>query len=159
MKQTCPVCGKEFWCDYPNQWIYKRKGSFICSWSCIREYDRKEAEKMEQEKQRKKPGRKPMKPEGPKVELVYDESIAEEYRREQERKAAETEILQVQDEKDVWHVSAVRNREWGEFYYDEKCGTIDWRHPGGEEVSLPVVDWRRLPDLIPMILIHLGLGD
>lgn len=71
----------------------------------------------------------------------------------------EAEILQVQDEKDVWHVSEIRNREWGEFYYDEKFGTIDWRHPGGEEVSLPVVDWRRLPDLIPMILIHLGLGN
>ena len=66
---------------------------FICSWSCIREYDRKEAEKMAYSKIKKdgtpaKPTGKKKPAEMPKVELVYDPEIAEEYRREQEQKKA-----------------------------------------------------------------------
>lgn len=40
MKAICPVCGDSFWCDYPNQWVYKRRNQFICSWACLRMYDR-----------------------------------------------------------------------------------------------------------------------
>ena len=116
----------------------------------------------------------------PKVELVYDEEIAEEYRREQAQKKAaqeakvtdeelariEEEIMNLPpvkaqlpepDEGEMWHVTAIRNKEWGVFYFDEKFRTIDWRHPSGEEVSLTVADWKRLPELIPQILRVLGL--
>ena len=49
MRPKCPVCGKLFWCDYPNQWRYKREKTFLCSWGCLRKYDNgKEAKpKME----------------------------------------------------------------------------------------------------------------
>ena len=46
MRPKCPVCGKLFWCDYPNLWRYKRDKKYICSWSCLRKYDGKEAGDM-----------------------------------------------------------------------------------------------------------------
>ena len=104
-----------------------------------------------------------------KVELVYDPDIAEEYRREQEQKKANEkaerdEILRVaeEDEKkrwDLWHTSAVWNEELGEFYYDRKYRTIDWRHPAGEEISIPVGDWRKLFNVIPQIIHVLGADE
>lgn len=103
----------------------------------------------------KKPGRKPE--EKPKVELVYDESIAEEYRREQAEKAKQQEPEPERDERDIWSTAAVRNRKMGTFYYDEKFRTVDWRHPYGEEISLPPEDWKWLGDHIGMILHALGV--
>ena len=90
MRPKCPVCGKLFWCDYPNLWRYKRDKKYICSWSCLRKYDGKEAGDMAYRKIKKdgtpaKPTRKQK--EEPKVELVYDPGIAEKYRREQAREA------------------------------------------------------------------------
>lgn len=59
MRRTCPVCGKRFWCDWPNLWAYKRDKLFLCSWSCIREYDnRKEAEMMERKQMTREEKRK-----------------------------------------------------------------------------------------------------
>lgn len=146
----CPVCKKEFDVLWPSQWAYKRGNKFICSWGCIRKYDRKEADGMQgkailteeqrtnalemalngenplpylkkcgaanptttwktvrkwaeehwdkaiagtlperfgQQKKEQKPAKET------KVELVYDESIAEEYRREQEAKKAEDPLV------------------------------------------------------------------
>ena len=58
MRRKCPVCGKRFWCDWPGLWAYKRDKLFLCSWSCIREYDRKEAEKMERKQMTREEKRK-----------------------------------------------------------------------------------------------------
>lgn len=127
-------------------------------------------------------------PEEPKVELVYDESILEEYRREQRQKEADREgkalaehPMPVVKEKPVenylekylkqkeaeeqekrekresgnrflFKTTAVWNEHLGEFYYDRKYRTIDWRNPEGEEVSIPPEDWKLLSDAIPMIL-------
>lgn len=98
----------------------------------------------------------------PTVELVYDESIAEEYRREQAEKQAALEekirnlppVKAAEPEPDPWDmfdVTAVRGKI-GEFYYDRDHGTVDWRNDYGEEVSLPPEEWRRLADKIPLIL-------
>ena len=178
----CAVCGKEFYVLYQTLWRYKRGApehveAWLCSWSCLREYDRrKEAEKMGRPRKdgtpAAKPGRKP-KEEKPKVILQYDESIREEYRKEQEAMAAAVEQPQPEREwipaaevygeqekhaEEKWTVTAIRSEEWGEFYFDEKHRCIDWRHPGGEEVSLPLADWVRLPEVIPQILKILGVG-
>ena len=202
--RTCAICGKEIDILYPEYWRYKRGGTptnpkaWLCSWKCLRIWDdpkkRKEAEEMARMKKdgtpAAKPGRKP-KEEKPKVILQYDESIREEYRREQEAMAAaveqpqpETEWIQAAEvygepeevkkmdavvkeaaeeyfrelDKHLWTVTAIRSEEWGEFYFDEKHRCIDWRHPGGEEVSLPLADWVRLPEVIPQILKMLGVG-
>ena len=108
------------------------------------------------------PSFRPEKKEKPKVELVYDESIAEEYRREQAEKQAALEekirnlppVKAAEPEPDPWDmfdVTAVRGKI-GEFYYDRDHGTVDWRNDYGEEVSLPPEEWRRLADKIPLIL-------
>ena len=85
------------------------------------------------------------------VELVWDESVAEEYRREQESKET--------NERDLWHTAAVRNNRIGTFYYDEKYKTVDWRSPYGEEISLPPEDWKWIGDHIGMILHALGVDE
>ncbi len=49
--KTCPICGREF---FPTvEWRFKRGKSsnptYICSYPCCREYDRREEKKMERE--------------------------------------------------------------------------------------------------------------
>ena len=63
---------------------------------------------------------------------------------------------EVEDDR-LFHTAAVRNKKLGTFYYDDKHGTIDWRHPYGEEISLFPEDYRLLRDSIDMILHVLGV--
>ena len=154
--RRCKNCGKTFAVLYPHLWRYKDdKGKYFCSWRCLREDERKEAEDMKKkdgapikvltEEQKRTACEMARRMENPLpylkecgmsnptsawvtcrkwaeknwgvdeadelperfrkpkaqsleeiaeelaedgVELVYDESIAEEYRREQEQKKA-----------------------------------------------------------------------
>lgn len=63
---------------------------------------------------------------------------------------------EVEDDR-LFHTAAVRSKKLGTFYYDDKHGTIDWRHPYGEEISLFPEDYRLLRDSIDMILQVLGV--
>ena len=107
------------------------------------------------------------------VELVYDPSIAEEYKREQAQKeanaraaegvnrlTAQREAMEIREEEDerpeIWRTTAVSTKQLGEFYYDHKYRAIDWRSPEGEEVSLIPEDWKKLAEAIPRILHVLG---
>jgi len=146
MKPTCPVCGKEFWCDYPNQWVFKRNGQFICSWACIRLYDKgKEGIIMENVKtEKKRPGRKP----GQKEQAKKPEAGKEEVRLTVE--AEKVNITETPAEE--YEVTAIRKKGIGEFYYDHKFRTIDWRSEIGEEVSMTPADWKKLAEEIPKIL-------
>ena len=172
----CKICGKEFDVLYPDLYRYKRgykthTEAWLCSWSCLREYDRrKEAKTMGRPRKdgtpAKKPERKPK--EEPKVELVYDGSIAEEYKREQEAKKPEAvdyeaamkdlkpvNIINGEEAGDV-QVTGIRTA-LGEFRYDRPYRTIDWRHEElGEEISLPPEDWKKLAEEIPRVLRLLG---
>ena len=38
----CPVCGKRFPVLYQTIWTYKRGGNYLCSYDCMRRYDRGE---------------------------------------------------------------------------------------------------------------------
>lgn len=97
----------------------------------------------------------------PAVTLVYDESIAEEYRREQAEKEAEKAE---KEKKVVWdavkfgecEVTAIRHPELGEFHYDKKHGHIEWRTDVGDEVCTFRQDWVKLAKLLPKILRILG---
>ena len=186
----CKICGKEFDVLYPTLWRYKRGApehveAWLCSWSCLREYDRrKEAKTMGRPRKdgtpAKKPERKPK--EEPKVELVYDGSIAEEYKREQEaKKMPKPEELTPEDRErfneqqltaqlinqlpkniingmdaDDVQVTGIRTA-LGEFRYDRPYRTIDWRHEElGEEISLPPEDWKKLAEDIPRVMRLLG---
>ena len=122
----------------------------------MRKYDKQREkgakEAMEEQKTRKKPGPKP------KVELVYDESIAEEYRREQEAKKAE-EHIKVIPLVDDFEVIGIRN-SLGTFIFDHAHGTIDWTESATKtEVSLLPDEWDRLAEVIPLMLRKLGAGN
>ena len=184
MIYKCATCGKEFDALWPDLYRYKRGGTFLCSWGCLRKYDEgKGSEDMARMKkdgtEAKKPGPKP-KVELQKVDLVYDESIAEEYRREQEEKARRAEENRREIEKamaedhltmapvpepvtEIWTLgpegyvsTAIKKDGVGEFYYDRKHGTIDWDNEYGEEISLLPADWMRLAEEIPKVMKILG---
>ena len=49
--KTCPACGKKFVVMWPQLWAYKRNGSmYLCSWGCLRKFDKEEMENMTDEK-------------------------------------------------------------------------------------------------------------
>lgn len=215
--KRCVVCKKIFDVVYPDLWGYKRGNIFLCSWKCLRRYDkytqeRKEAgqvkkvtvnkrERMSRDdineavrmwregdsgldqyltdhgitnvskwkanakarygrEEKLKEPKEDFAEKG--VELVYDPEIAEEYRREQEQKKANEQArmeAEIREKKEpvIWQTSAIRNDRLGEFYYDMKYRTIDWRHPAGEEISIPPEDFAALADMIPQILHVLGV--
>lgn len=39
MITNCAMCGKSFDVLYPDLWRYKRGSLFLCSWSCLRQFD------------------------------------------------------------------------------------------------------------------------
>ena len=221
----CPVCKKEFDVLWPSQWAYKREEKFICSWGCIRKYDkRKEADRMKKRvtltgEQRTEaldmalrgenplpylkkcgaanptsawrtmrkwamehwdkatagtlpesfgPQRKDLEPEAewtpagevypkeePKIELVYDESIAEEYWREHpelypqpEEKVKAVEPLPIAS---VWS----RVIDTGTYRKVNGIGMmLQYLNPHGIEtqIMLGAEDWRKLAEEIPVAL-------
>lgn len=54
-------------------------------------------------------------------------------------------------------VSAIRVDGLGEFYYDKKYNSVDWRTDGGDEVSMAPWLWGQLADDLPRILKRLGV--
>lgn len=239
--RTCAQCGKQIDVLWPHLWRYKRGNKYLCSWSCLRKFDGKEAKNemtLTTEQKRKAcemalEGKNPLPylksigaknqtvawdtcrkwaekewdpdvvvelpmrfgqqkkaepviekdidkvyeaEEKQQVTLVYDESIAEEYRREQAQKEAnerakEAEkmvmsippvVIRTETEPDrryLWTATAIRNDYLGVFYYDKKYNTVDWRHPDGEEISLPPADWNLLANALPEIMRTLGVDN
>jgi hypothetical protein len=95
----------------------------------------------------KKPAEKPAEPEAEpeaeKVELVYDPEIKEEYQMEQAKYSHEPM---------EYETTAIRVKGLGEFYFDRKFNSIDWRALDGAETSLTPDGWRQLHDAIPEML-------
>lgn len=50
MIKNCPICGKAFDVLWPELWRYVRENRYLCSWKCIRLYDK---EKKEEEQMKK----------------------------------------------------------------------------------------------------------
>ena len=40
MVNKCPICKKRFVTMYPHLWAYRRGSLYICSWKCLRAYDK-----------------------------------------------------------------------------------------------------------------------
>ena len=105
-------------------------------------------------------------PKPEKVELVYDPGIEAEYRAEHaetvkvegEKIAAAIREMEHEDKcryswKPIeYETSAIIVKDLGEFYFDKKYNTIDWRAPDGAETSLTPEGWRHLHDSIPEML-------
>jgi len=58
---------------------------------------------------------------------------------------------------DTLQVAAVRDDQIGEFYYDLKYKTMDWRAPDGTEVSIFPETWRKVAEKLPEIMKILGI--
>ena len=93
--KKCRACGKRFDVIYPELWRYKDAKDtrvakkWYCSWKCLREDEKREEEKKGERKMaRPRKNAAPAEEKQTEVELVYDESIREEYRKEQEEEAA-----------------------------------------------------------------------
>ena len=54
-------------------------------------------------------------------------------------------------------VTAIQYPEIGEFYYDRKYNTIDWRTPEGDEVSMSPTGWKLLLQDLNEIMTVLGV--
>lgn len=89
----------------------------------------------------------------PTVQLVYDPSIAEEYKREQAEKQKITKPVNY----DGFDVTAIRHYAYGELYRDEKHNCIDWRTPKGEEVSMTLGSWKTFAKDLQRALRVLGV--
>ena len=147
MIAKCMECGKKFDILWPHLWKYKRKGQWLCSYSCMRAYDRKEAEDMETKKDgtpKKRPGRKPQPAETPEANLMKEPAHAPE----QPKKLIKLH---------KYTVTGIRTEEFGEFYFDQKFNSIDWRTIEGDEVSLSPIGWKNLMEEMPDILRALGV--
>ena len=58
---------------------------------------------------------------------------------------------------DGLEIAGIRHQDLGEFYYDKKFNSIDWRTPEGDEVGMSPVWWRQLLSDLPKILKMLGV--
>ena len=59
---------------------------------------------------------------------------------------------------DGYDVTAIRHPALGEFYYDRKFNSIDWRTEEGDEISMAPALWRELIEELPKIMDILGVG-
>lgn len=50
MIKNCPICGKAFDVLWPELWRYVRNGRYLCSWKCIRLYDKEKKEEKQMSK-------------------------------------------------------------------------------------------------------------
>ena len=72
-------------------------------------------------------------------------------------KMAETPVNEVKPiNLKTFSISAIRTG-LGEFYFDKKFNTIDWRTIVGDEVSLTPAGWRELINTMPDVLTVLGV--
>lgn len=221
--KTCEVCGKDFIVLYQDLWRYKRGAKWLCSWKCLRAYDKKGEEKKvgskriiskEQEKEairlaleggnplryleecgsnnppqkwyeiklkikerdpetyeklpKKLPRKDSVKAEEPESTLadamhgMQDASdkffgACKDMGLKVEMPEATTWLPEPEPARTDFQIAALRHPVLGEFYYDRKFKSLDWRTNGGDEVSLSPACWKLLVELLPEILKTLGV--
>ena len=58
---------------------------------------------------------------------------------------------------DGYEVSAIRSEALGEFYFDRKFNSLDWRTAEGEEIGMSPDRWKMLMNELPKIMEILGI--
>ena len=53
--------------------------------------------------------------------------------------------------------TAVKHADLGEFYYDRKFTSIDWRTAEGDEISMAPALWKQMIEELPVIMRQLGV--
>lgn len=163
MVTRCSECGKHFDILYPDLWAYKTGSKIFCSWHCLRADERKEEDEMARLKKDGTPAKKP----GPKkavkavkVPAVPAVEILEKLNLQggvnYQLKVDETKQPEIAPGFEL-EVTAVRHKNYGEFYRDHDHNCIDWRTPGGDEMSLSVDAWKKLIRDLPEIIKQLGV--
>ena len=155
MITKCRICGKEFEVLYPELWRYVRAKRYLCSWKCLRLYDQKGSEDMYTKV--KKDGTPAKKP-GPAPKMITDPDV-EAKLPEPELTIASEDLFTAEEKifEDRCTTTAIRVEGLGEFYYDRKFKSIDWRTEGGDEVSMGPAWWMQLVEDLPKILEKLGV--
>ena len=67
----------------------------------------------------------------------------------------EIEVQKDQEQPD-YEITAIRDRNLGEFHFDHDRNSVEWRTGDGEEVLMSIAGWRMLMDRLPKILKVLG---
>lgn len=103
----------------------------------------------------------------PEVDLtIRSEELAEKPKKAKKDRKIRVEDLTLAEDRaaisapvfcDTLQVSAVRDEQIGEFYYDLKYRTMDWRAPDGTEVSIFPETWHKLAEKLPEIMKILGI--
>lgn len=163
MVTRCSECGKHFDILYPDLWAYKTGSKIFCSWHCLRADERKEEDEMARLKKDGtpwgKPGpRKTVKtvkvPEVPKVEIP--EKLILDGGKDYQLMVDESKKPEIAPGFEL-EITALRHKNYGEFYRDHDHNCIDWRTPGGDEMSLSVDAWKKLIRDLPEIIRQLGV--
>lgn len=166
MVTYCAECGKHFDILYPDLWAYKTGSKFFCSWHCLRANERKEDEMARLKKDGTpwgKPGsRKTVKtvkvPKVPAVEIPEQpiHPLGLQGGVNYQLKVDETKQPEIVPVFEL-EITALRHKNYGEFYRDHDHNCIDWRTPGGDEMSLSVDAWKKLIRDLPEIIRQLGV--
>lgn len=173
MMSVCPICGKYHCIHWPEHWVYRRGQTYYCSAMCmdvdiVRDMNllkqvradrkkRKEAKKMEKMKKDGTPAKKP----GPKKKDGIAQVKVDGALRIETPEANKIEIVETPEKPKTpvkaYKVTGIRTENFGEFYYDQKLNSIDWRTEEGDEISLPPIGWKNLMQEMPDILKALGV--
>ena len=174
MMNVCPICGRYHCIHWPEHWVYRRGTVYYCSEMCmdvsiVRDTKqmnlakaKRKAIQMEKLKKDGTPAKKP----GPKKKDGIAQVKVDGALRIETPEADMIEIVETPENtkrvikrRGDFEISAIRDAELGEFYYDIKYNSIDWRAPDGTEVSIPPRHWKQLHEKLPQILHILGVPD
>lgn len=173
MMNVCPICGKYHCIHWPEHWVYRRGETYYCSAMCmdvdmVRDMNilkqvredrrkRKEAKRMEKMKKDGTPAKKP----GPKKKDGIAQVKVDGALRIETPEADKIEIVETPEKPKApiktYKITGIRVENFGEFYYDQKFNSIDWRTEEGDEISLPPIGWKNLMQEMPDILKALGV--
>ena len=152
----CSQCGKDFSMLYPHLWRYKTGNKLFCSWHCLRADERKEEDEMARLKKDGTPAKKP----GPRKNIAEAEQEVAALMLQggvnYQLMVDEARTPEIKPDPDL-EITAVRHKNYGEFYRDHDHNCIDWRTPGGDEMSLSVDAWKKLIRDLPEIIRQLGV--
>ena len=153
----CSQCGKEFCAMYPDLWRYKKWNKWFCSWHCLRADEKGEEDNMTSTTRMKKDGTPAKKP-GPKKGATVEtpEKLTLQGGVNYQLIVDEDRTPKIAPEFEL-EITALRHKNYGEFYRDHDHNCIDWRTPGGDEMSLSVDAWKKLIRDLPNIIRQLGV--
>ena len=173
MITACAFCGRTIVSHWPEFWPYRRGEAYYCTQNC---YDisltrdlnmlhdaarRRRESKMARMKKdgtpAKKPGRKPQQIETPE-EIIPTVKVDGPLKIE----TPEAGTITVNGKPPkastkAYKVTGIRTEQFGEFYFDKKFNSIDWRTEEGDEIGMSPQGWKNLAEELPDILHALGV--